>query len=431
MKSKTILLYIVILSTLSRAYPPLKYPQEKTIKQTSHKKLHGYLRIHHIIDGKSNQFDKNTGSTLGFGFKYNQHFIGKLSGGVEYYGVSDTGLTNQNKSIAYGQLMTRGKTPHNLEYGDTWGLHLSYHAKTFKATLARSQFDSPLTNIEITHVPNMYEYTRIDTTLQDTHLSFAYITKMAYGSRAASDFGLIGEKTGTAGIYLNPLGTIKRGKYYTIADTLNNNNIDGITVLGAKKTVGNLKIELCNFYAKNAFNTLYLEAVYPFYTSQDYTTSLHVQYLNQKVDNTYKVLNYGGNFYGIRLRTTMKKLKLNLAYNHKDNRGSVLNPWGANPAFTSSIFSRNAYRSNTSAYKIAAIYPIIKDLKVTASHANYGQSAHIDAKTDAKETNFIVVYKPKQTITMKLFHVKRTSELHTATSNKTQAHTRFILNYNF
>jgi len=52
---------------------------------TSHKydgKVHGYLRVHHIFDGDSNGFDKNTGSTLGFGLKYDRHLFGGCGAGT-------------------------------------------------------------------------------------------------------------------------------------------------------------------------------------------------------------------------------------------------------------------------------------------------------------------------------------------------------------
>jgi len=64
-------------------------------------KVHGFA-IHHVFAGKDNGFDKETGSTLGFELKYDTHLTDKLYGGIEYYGVTDTGLTDEDKSIAYG-----------------------------------------------------------------------------------------------------------------------------------------------------------------------------------------------------------------------------------------------------------------------------------------------------------------------------------------
>jgi len=403
-------------------------------------KIHGYLRVHHIFDGKDNGFDKDTGSTLGFGLKYNRHIFGGLSGGLEYYGVTNTGLTDDDdtKGIAYGQFMNAKKDT-ELEYGDSWGAHLSYKADNFRAILARSQFDSPLTKMQITHVPNLFEYARIDTKIMDTDLSLAYITRMSYGSRSAADFGLIGEFTGTGGMVLNPFKDIERGKYYKISDVVGNDSTNGVVVAGMKKAFENFRIEAWDFYIKDILNNIYVEAEYPFYDAKGYAAGLHFQYLNQDVDEKYDA-KYGGNFYGIKLSTKMKKLKVNFAYNKKDDEGGILNPSGANPGYTSSIFSRNEYRSNVSAYKVSALYPIMKNLKVIASYANYGQSdmtlkrkgkPALASQTDAKETNVVLVYKPIKNLTFKLFNAQRTSEFSSSKKERKQNQTRLIVNYKF
>ena len=406
-------------------------------------KVHGYLRAHHIFDGDSNGFDKNTGSTLGFGLKYDRHLIGGLSGGVEYYGVTDTGLTNENKNIAFGQFMDKDQSP-NQSYGDMWGAHLRYKAENFSAILARSQFDSPMTKIQITHVPNMYEYARIDANFLGADWSLSYITRMAYGSRSAADFGLIGEKTATAGMGLNPFKDIERGKYTKISDILDD-DANGVVVLGARKIFETFKMELWDFYIKDTLNTVYAEIEYPFYHAKGYGVAIHFQYLNQKVEDKFDPGSiYGGNFYGVKLSTKMKKLKVNFSYNKKDDTGAFLNVSGANPGFTSSIFSRNEYRTGVSAYKITAMYPIMKGLKVIASYANYGQSdmtlnrskpgapkPALASQTDAKETNIVLAYKPMKNLTFKLFNASRTSEFHTAAKERKQHQTRLIVNYNF
>jgi hypothetical protein len=222
-------------------------------------KVHGYLRVHHIFDGKDNGFDKDTGSTLGFGLKYNRHLFGGLSGGLEYYGVTNTGLTDDDDTvgIAYGQFMNAKKDT-SLEYGDSWGAHLNYKTDNFRAILARSQFDSPLTKMQITHVPNLFEYARIDTKIMDIDLSLAYITRMSYGSRSAADFGLIGEFTGTGGMVLNPFKDIERGKYYKISDVVGNDTTNGVAVVGMKKTFNNFRLEAWDFYIKDILNNVYI-----------------------------------------------------------------------------------------------------------------------------------------------------------------------------
>jgi len=403
-------------------------------------KVHGYARIHHIFDGKDNGFDKDTGSTFGFGLKYDRHLFGGLSGGLEYYGVTNTGLTDDDdtRGIAYGQFMNKKKDT-ELEYGDLWGAHLTYKADNFRVTVARSQFDSPLAKMQITHVPNMFEYARLDTKLMGADLSLSYITRMAYGSRSAADYGLIGEFTGTGGMAQSPFKDIERGKYNTISDIVGDDDVGGVAVFGMKKTFENFKLEIWDYYIKDALNDIYLEVEYPFYDNKGYSAGLHFQFINQNVDDKYDAI-YGGNFYGVKLSTQMKKLKLNFAYNKKDDEGGFLNPSGANPGYTSSIFSRNEYRSGVSAYKISALYPIAKGFKIIASYADYGQSdmtlkrkgkPALASQTDAKESNIILVYKPMKALTFKLFNAIRTSEFSTAKAERKQNHTRLIVNYSF
>jgi len=327
----------------------------------------------------------------------------------------------------------------DLEYGDTFGLHLSYKDNGYTASIARSQFDSPLTKTHITHVPNMFEYARVEKNVDGANLSFSYITKMAYGSRSAADFGLIGEFTGTAGMQLNPFKDVQRGKYISMRDVVGEDTM-GIAVFGAEKSFEDFNIKVWDYYAQNAGNNFYAETEIPLYFKKGYGLGVHFQFLNQKVDKAFKDT-YGGNFYGVKFNTQMKKLKVNFAYNKKDNQGGFHNPSGANMGYTSSIFSRNEYRSGVDAYKITAMYPIMKGLKVIASHAEYGQSdmtlkrkggkPALSSQTDAKESNLIVVYKPMKNLSLKLFNANRTSEFSTAAKERTQNHTRLIVNYNF
>jgi hypothetical protein len=409
---------------------------------TEHKydgRVHGFARIHHVFSGENNGFDKNTGSTFGFELKYDTHLKDKLYGGVEYYGVTDTGLTNEDKNIAYGQFMSKNKNS-NQKFGGAFGAHLAYIKDDFKATIARSQFDSPLTKMQITHAPNLFEYARIDAKISDFDLSFAYITQIAYGSRSAADFGLIGEKTGTAGMVVNPFKDIERGKYYRISDVVGNNNVDGVAVIGAKKTFDKFRMEAWDFHVNDTLNNIYIEMEYPFYEKKGYAAGLHTQYLNQSIDDRYDE-KYGGSLYGLKLSTKIKKLKVNFSYNHKDDEGGFLNPSGANPGYTSSIFSRNEYRSGVDAIKISAMYPLAKKLKVIATYADYGKSnmtlnrgkdkPALAAQTDAKETNIVLVYKPMKNLTLKLFNAHRISEFDTTAKEKTQNHTRLIANYAF
>jgi long-subunit fatty acid transport protein len=124
----------------------------------------------------------------------------------------------------------------------------------------------------------------------------------------------------------------------------------------------------------------------------------------------------------------------------------MLNAWGGDPGFTSSIFSRNEYRENVTAFKIGGRYKITPKLTLKGGYANYGQSdtsapakvlkvaatGRVAPQTDATELDIALIWKPKKNVMLKLFHANRTSEYEGANSKDlTQAHTRLIGVYKF
>jgi hypothetical protein len=371
-------------------------------------KLHGYVRLHHIFDGESNGFDKNTGSTVGLGLKYGETFGKHLAIGGEFYGVVETPHNNKDKSVAFGQGM--GESTTDDASGHVSGLHFTLKnlPAQSKITWARSQFKSPMTKIEITHVPNMYEYLRADTGVLSGNLSLSFITDMSYGSRSAADFGLIGEKTATAGMAISPFSeattSLKRGDYYRITDTTTGRaSSSGIAVLGYEKKLGNLNFNVWNFNANNILNNFYAEADYKINFTKNRTLIFSGQYLDQKINDStlHQAGNsYGGAFFGTQVTLKLDKLVLKTAYTEKDGEGGFYNAWGANPGYTSSIFSRNEYRDGVKARKTTAVYNVSKKLKLVGSYAKYSKSkmklAGNSAQSTAKETDLILIYKPQK-----------------------------------
>ena len=78
---------------------------------------------------------------------------------------------------------------------------------------------------------------------------------------------------------------------------------------------------------------------------------------------------------------------------------------GSNPGYTSSMFSRNEYRSNVNAYKATLVYKALSNLDIKISHADYGQSTTLDrvSQTDARETDIEIVYKAEKQHYVKTF----------------------------
>jgi hypothetical protein len=408
--------------------------------------FHGYLRAHHIFNGTDNGYDKVTGSTLGLGLGYGMEVASGLKIGAEFYGVMDSGLTDTDeKLIAYGQFMNTIKSPDELDAGYTWGAHIRYEGEGFKAQLARSQFKSPMTKIQITHVPNMYEYARVDGKVWGGNASLAYISKMSYGSRSAADWGLIGEFTGTAGMYAIPFDVdgagpkpyLKRGTYYSIEDTLKAGTTDsnGMFVAGYEKKTGMLNFEIWDFLIDDVANNLYAQGTYKWPLGKGKAVKVSAHVWNQDISNSAYEDTYGGTLLGAQALLKWGPVVAKLAYETKDD-GGLLNAWGSNPGYTSSIFSRNEYRSNVDAYKATLVWMPLKGLKFVASYADYGQSDMMGGKygmptDDADELDLVVIYKPRPDVTLKLFNANRTSEYNSDTVERTQNHTRLIMNFAF
>ncbi len=421
-------------------------------------RLHGYLRMHHIFDDSyDSKIGKPTGSTLGIGLGYGFEIASGLKVGAEFYGSMDSGLTDTDNSdiglgnFAYGQFMNTIKNPDELDAGYTWGAHIRYEGDGFKAQVARSQYKSPLTDIiQITHVPNMYEYARLDAKVLGGNASIGFINKMAYGSRSQTDFSLIGEGTGTGGMVLNGLTTslvndpqIIRGDYYSIDETVGGaNDSSGIFQVGYEKKIGKLDFSIWNQYIDDVANNIYAQGSYKWPLGKGKVFKLSGHVWNQDISNSnydddigHK---YGGTMLGAEAMLKLGKFVGKLAYETKDE-GGLLNAWGANPGYTSSIFSRNQYRADVDAYKATLVWMPIKGLKFMASYADYGQSSMngkagpstLISSDDATERDLVVVYKPRPDLMFKLFNADRTSEYNGSFGERTMNHTRLIVNFAF
>ena len=359
----------------------------------------------------------------------------------------DSGLTDTDENlIAYGQFMNTIKSPDELDAGYAWGAHIRYEGEGFKVQLARSQFKSPMTKIQITHVPNLYEYARLDGKVLGGNASLSYISKMSYGSRSAADWGLIGEFTGTGGMYAIPFDVdgpgakpyLERGTYYDISDTLKPGTVDsdGMFVFGYEKKIKKFNFKVWDFLIDDVANNLFVEASYKFPLGKGKGLKLSAHVWNQDISNDAYEAAYGGTMIGAEAVLKWGPVIGKLAYETKDD-GGLLNAWGANPGYTSSIFSRNEYRSNVDAYKATLVYKPMKGLKLMVSYADYGQSDTFNGKfktaptDDANEMDIAIIYKPRPDVTLKLFNANRTSEYKSATKDRTQNHTRLIMNFAF
>lgn len=404
----------------------------------------GKLKAMHILSDKTNTFTPEDGSGYLATVKYiTPELINGLKLGAGLYVNGDTGLTDwdSGKKNALGMFVA--------EEGENTTLlgeaYLDYHSDTFSAKIGRQILNTPLTTIQWSLTPNFYEAAVLSTKrVSDFSFTLVHINKMSYGSRAATDWGLIGEKTKTAGVS-RPMSTqsptgIEQANFIDLGDAAVGVSSDGMTALNMTfKGIENMTLNIWDYYAYDIANMIYLDTGYTLPVQKDLKLILNAQYLNQiNVGNDLaEELNY--TMWGAKAKFGNKKYSVYIAYNRSndnDTGGDFINPWGADPAYTSSIFSRNAYRQDVSAYKIGGHVTIMKGLKLMASYADYGRSKTIGwtnatASDDATEADIVLVYKPTREWMFKIYNAIRTSEYNTDDVERKMNHVRAIVSFTF
>ena len=401
--------------------------------------LNVHLKAVTVVSDKNNGFAPSNGSGFLAKLKYESAdlFTDGLKAAMGVYATGTAGLTEWDQNTqaqgynkgAYGLATdVRGR-----EKGVIGELYLSYKNKYVNAKLGRQTLDTPLTKIQISLVPNFYEAYMLDTdVVEGLKLTAGQITRMSFGSRALPDGGIIGEGTGTAGTNIdsrdfaafNTGGQMEQGEFYNMGIAAGlDEETKGRTVLGATYSgVKNLKADFWLYHSDKIANDFYTELVYTVPVSETMKVDLSGQYLVQKDTGAALAGVKDFNMMGAKAALDAKKWGVFAAMNKSgdnDNAiaGQYFNAWGADPAYTSSIFSRNAYRTDVTAYKVGGHYVIMKGLKFMMNYANYGQSKSTlgnnlanTARTDAYELDTVLVYKPSAEWTFKAFHALRTSE---------------------
>ena len=429
---------------------PTEAPTVEHAATLSGGEVSGQIKAMHIITDKDNNWTPNSGSGYLGTLKYvTPEILDGLKAGAAFYINGDTGLTDWGEypvnSATDGTKPAQGMfTAVGGEENSHLGqLYLEYNrGKKVHAKLGRMILNTPLTKIQWSLMPNFYEAGVVSTqALTGFKFTLAHITKMSYGSRSATDWILIGEKTGTAGnaraVVGQGAGTLEQAKFIDIGTALNPNlNTDGITVINATyKGVENLTASIWDYYAHDIANMIYADVDYKMPVIKGTKLALSAQYLSQTDtgDSLGGDLDY--TMYGAKAKIGNKKWSAYLAYNQSTDDGKFLNAWGADPAYTSSLFSRNAYRQDVGAYTIGAHYTIIKGLKLKASYANYGQSKTTSSvgvtSEDATELDIMLVYKPTKAWTFKIFNAVRTSEYNSASKEYEMNHVRLVAWYDF
>ncbi len=458
MKNKLKLLPLAIAAcTLAM---PLSAKEEAS---TDKGKVEAELKFMSILTDAKNGYDPSEGIAYGAKLKYTTPTWNNVKLGMGYYSAGDflnqtdfdAAASDPTKKLARGMFVNSNGD----EQSHLGEFYLDFAIDKLRITGGRQSYKTPLTTITASTMPNFHEAYGISTdAISGLKLSFDQITRMSFGARAATDWGLIGEGTQTAGVSTLPLvekGGLEQAKFYnisTIATGNNTTNSDGLSVLGATYTgLKGAKFSAWNYYDGKISNSFYIDASYGMPLG-GVKLKFDAQYLNQTDKGTLvEDHNQGGtlnfadgidyNLFGLKAMLKWNKLMAFAAYNNSTGDTGMYNSWGGDPAYTSSIFSRNAYRENVNAYKIGAKYNFMKNLFLMASYADYGQSDSVGklsgiglvtALTDAKEADIVLVWKPIKSTMLKLFYADRTSEYDGSKGKElTQEHLRFVASYKF
>lgn len=343
--------------------------------------FNGVIRGYHVFSpsyvksGRSEDYAVN-GSTIGGHLRYKTPTYNGFGLTTAVYGSMGTGLNDKkdpNTIMATGRFFTKDYSPKAV-LGE---LNLHYKNKNHYLNLGHFKIDSPLTNSIYTYMPNMFEALLYENKgIDNTTFTVAKIEKLAYATRTPVEYGMIGEATKTAGSTQSGIDT--RGKFknigsQTLAD--DTKKTDGVYVLGIENSsLQNTKVRAWNFYATDIINMFYVDANYK-HNSEPYTLSAQYLRVDSIGDNLAASMLDSSSAYmlGMKASYLYKNAMFYMGYNHSGD-SKILNAWGGDPAYTSSVFSRNAYRANVDAYKVGFDYKFNDDFTIKNSYAHYGKS---------------------------------------------------------
>lgn len=408
----------------------------------------------YVIDDEKNGWAPSNGAGYLVKLKYETPdvWMNGLKAGVGVYVNGDAGLTKWDEPMnkGAGGLVVDFEGASKALMGE---LYVSYKNEYIDAKFGRQELDTPLTKIQVSLMPNFYEAYMLGANVAEgLRLTAGHITKIAFGSRAAADYGLIGEATTTGGAvvkFLENAGTgqtHESAKFYNIGKAANLADTNGRTVIGATFTgVKNLKADLWAYHSDNIANDYYGELSYNIPVTEDMKVKLNAQYLMQKDTGDSLAGEKDFSMLGAQVALEGKSWGVYAAANKSGDEDSVaaqkgyFNAWGADPAYTSTIFSRNAYRDDVDAYKIGGHYIIMKGLKFMVDYAEYGKSdtivSTLQATDNAYEIDIALNYKYNENWFFRVFNAKRVSEyngdLGGGLIERRQDHYRVIAAYTF
>ncbi|MCF7984947.1 MAG: hypothetical protein K9L70_11130, partial [Thiohalocapsa sp.] len=197
----------------------------------------GRVRAMSILAAEENGWDPSSGNSYslmgryisptwnGFSFAAAAYLNGDI------FGTTDFDPEVGKERTARGMFLA----DEGEQKGQLNAVGVTYRSENVYAFAGRDQIDTPLTKNTYNHVPNSYTALRVGAKpIKGLDISLSQITQMSFGTRAMTDFGFIGEATGTAGAAQLPsqdgLGQAEFLNLGQIALGPNADDIAGLTV---------------------------------------------------------------------------------------------------------------------------------------------------------------------------------------------------------
>ena len=451
---------LVSLVAASLLAVPAMAEDVKAKKDPNAASISGTFKVMHIVDSAftgttspNNKLDPSTGSAALLNIKYKTKSVNGLSAVFNHYTLTDTGLTGEdtsgngitdgNEKVAKGMFINYNSNG-TAEFSILGEAYLNYKTKSDDLRLGRQIWKTPLTTIKFSTMPSFFQGASYNKKLGKS-LSFhaAHMTKMALGARAWADGTLIGEGTNTAGAYASSSSVgHTQGEFMSMA-RLAGSTVDessGMSAVGLNYKKGKgLKARAWVYSIDSLATNTYADVDYKMPLNKKTKLIIGAQYLNQAVETSSVTAESSFDLAGAKLGIAGKlgNRKYMLAYAMNESHGQeFFNVWGADPAYTSTIFSRNEYREDVEASKITAKIGIVKGLTLVVGAATYTKSKTTagsnNPTNDATETDIVLVYKPNKKFMFKIFNAQRKTEKDDAIGfDHTQNHTRMMAHYKF
>ncbi|MEA3229245.1 MAG: hypothetical protein U9P38_09265 [Campylobacterota bacterium] len=441
-------------------------------------KLDAKVSLYHILKDKSNEYAPNNATVYSANLKLTSPEFFKTTLSVGAYIVGDVGLTGDDSDsdikVAKGLLLGDATSGDDSDVKETVALlsetYLKYRDDALLVNIGRQSLNTPMTKNKYSTMPNFYEAVDLDYIFfKPLSIKLGYITRMAYGSRSISDFGLIGDATATAGASYASKGRsaefINMGAIATATKTSSTDQTvklgkesDGVSMIALKYKDSDINLQSWYYFADDISHILYLEAGYSLLFS-GIKMDVSAQYLAQDYQDRFKNLSVNNNLYNKNSSIVGTKISFkynkttNISLNYTNsNDASFFTPWGGDPLYTTTLVSRNSYRPDVQAYKIDLKQNLpIDGMKIMLAYADYGKSdlwtsfkqggkiyKNVTPYSKGKEFDLVLSYKPVKNLLTKMMYVIQTNEFDgvIATDGITKAertmnHLRFIAVYKF